>query len=344
MHAAQPHHQQQPPSQQITPPQPSPHLTLQQPIPVAPLAQSSLLQVTPPHSTTTLVKQSSTPSQSPPPDSQPPPPPPPSQQQQPPPSLLGQLHLILTQQIQQQAQQTVQLQGSPGSNASSSPSAVHPHLQQLSNLQHVGAQVLANASPQQLQQIAMLTQQSPSSLPLTLLQIAQHDERMAMDARAAAAGAQVMAVPAATPPMPPQPLQAVQAVQSTPAAMSSSNYYVAAQPVTGAEVTPSYAMSEEVGADGVRRKGKLLAGSSCHQCKTRRISAELVYCAQSHAKKGRTRKRRIEDHPSVYIIPNPASTYKAERQCRKKYCSRDEPSPHHTLTASIHDLPTASLS
>ena len=283
----------------MSPPQPTSQL--QQPIPVAPLSQSSLLQITPPMTSSSLLtKSSSTPSQSPPPTDA-----------SLPQSLLAQLHLILQQQIQAQAQALHQ-QSAPGS-----PPTAGVHLQQLSNLQQIASHVLATSSPQQLQQIAMVTQSNPTSLPMTLLQIAQHEERQAMDRQASGQQQQMMQLPTVASPM--QPVQPLHVPQP---GMPSPPYYVPGH-MAGTEVDPLYvSMSEEVGPDGVRRKGKVLAGSSCHQCKTRRISAELVYCMQSHAKKGRTRKRRIEDQPSVYIIPNPATTYKAERLCRKKYCSR----------------------
>lgn len=67
----------------------------------------------------------------------------------------------------------------------------------------------------------------------------------------------------------------------------------------------------ELDADGnPLPKKKRIAGSSCHQCKTRRVGDELIYCGMSHAKKGRAKKR------------------KAERKCRKKYCpSREKAAP-----------------
>ena len=56
-------------------------------------------------------------------------------------------------------------------------------------------------------------------------------------------------------------------------------------------------------------------GESCHQCKTRRLVPDLIFCSARHLKKGRARKK------------------KKERACRKKYCARSEcspsPSPSH---------------
>ena len=46
------------------------------------------------------------------------------------------------------------------------------------------------------------------------------------------------------------------------------------------------------------------SGESCHQCKTRRLPSDLIYCSARHLKKGRARKK------------------KKERLCRKKYCAR----------------------
>jgi hypothetical protein len=71
-------------------------------------------------------------------------------------------------------------------------------------------------------------------------------------------------------------------------------------------------------ADGISEefmKKKRENGSSCHQCKTRRASSELIYCAHAHLKKGRQRKRKSED-------PNIPTQPKEERFCRKKYCGR----------------------
>ena len=304
MQHAQMLHQQHMQQQQqiVSPPQPLPQLGLQQPVPVAPLAQSSLLNnITPPMSSSSLLNKmsTSTPSQSP------------SMEQQSgsPQSLLMQLQLLVHQQLQQRAQ-TLQAQ-----SATTSPSAMASQLQQLHQLQQFANHVLQTSSPQQLQRIAAMTQHSPSSLPMTLLQIAQQDERVSIEARGGGGGGVgggVMMTQGQAQPV--QPLQA---------GAGPSSYFVGGHGV-GGEVDPMYvSIGEEVGSDGARPKGKFLSGSSCHQCKTRRISAELVYCAQSHAKKGRTRKRRIEDQPSVYILPHPASTsYKAERLCRKKYCAR----------------------
>ena len=44
------------------------------------------------------------------------------------------------------------------------------------------------------------------------------------------------------------------------------------------------------------------SGESCHQCKTRRLASDLIFCSARHLKKGRARKKR------------------KERLCRKKYC------------------------
>ncbi len=50
----------------------------------------------------------------------------------------------------------------------------------------------------------------------------------------------------------------------------------------------------EYDAEGNPIPRKKIAGSSCHQCKTRREGDELIYCGMSHAKKGRAKKRRAE--------------------------------------------------
>ena len=340
-----PHHtqamqqQQQPQPQMLTPPQPQPQqqpqLSLQQPIPVAPLAQSSLLQqnITPPQSSSTLITtklEASTPSQSPAPDQQ--------QLQSLAPSLLTQLQLCLNQQIQQQAQ--AMHQHATSSPSAFSPSTISSQLQHLSQVQQVASHVLSTSSPQQLQHLGMLTQANPSALLMTLLQIAQQEESRAMEMRAAAPMNQhLQGQPMQQQQQQQQPMQAL---HSGPLGNGPQPYYIPGQMVAGGGTDPMYvALSEDVGPDGVRRKGKFLSGSSCHQCKTRRISAELVYCAQSHAKKGRTRKRRIEDQPSVYILTHPGSTsYKAERLCRKKYCARKPlaPSHSHTFTPSSRYL------
>ena len=196
----------------------------------------------------------------------------------------------------------------------------------------MASHVLSMSSPQQLQQLGMLTQSNPSALLVTLLQIARQEEGRAMEMRAAAPLGQHLQAQA----MQQQPIQGLHGGHP---GQGPQPYYMQGPMVAGGEVDPMYvALSEDGGPDGVRRKGKFLSGSSCHQCKTRRISAELVYCAQSHAKKGRTRKRRIEDQPSVYILPHPGSTsYKAERLCRKKYCARTTLAPltcHCTLSVS----------
>ena len=70
--------------------------------------------------------------------------------------------------------------------------------------------------------------------------------------------------------------------------------------------------------------GRLLAGSSCHQCKTRRISAELVYCAQSHVKKGRQRKRQM----LAAAVPVGARQLRTEAASRSDCAGRSQQSPY----------------
>ena len=62
-------------------------------------------------------------------------------------------------------------------------------------------------------------------------------------------------------------------------------------------------------------------GESCHQCKTRRLVPDLIFCSARHMKKGRARKK------------------KKERACRKKYCARYAHLTRAHLSHTSHHRP-----
>ena len=333
------------PTQQMTPPQPvapmittpltQPHPGLvQPPISFQPLpSHPSLHHLTPPMANATLL--ASTPSYSPPPTNFTVP----SQLSQPqPPSggldvssispavLLHHLQLVLQQHLSQQAQ-SVQLSGSP-----SSPSTVMS-LQQLQHVQQVCNAVLSSLRPEQLQAVIGVVQQRGASMLPTLLLHVGHDDRQLqqqqqtqllqhqMQQQQSTSDSQLSAL--LSPPQPNALFVGHPAVQQLQHG-GQANYYLTSSHLLQAPASTDSDMlglTDELDADGVRRRsvsGRLLAGSSCHQCKTRRISAELIYCAQSHVKKSRQRKRQMLAAASGA----PSAGGKQERLCRKKYCAR----------------------
>ena len=325
------HSARSPTTQQTTPPQgftpvmSSPltasHISppfLQQPVPVQPHAShSSLLNITPPMSAVSLLSK---PSSTPPPTGHSPHQQQQQQQQQTAggldvssfssPVLLHHLQLVFQQHLAQQAQ-SIQLTGSP-----SSPSALSS-LQQLQSLQQLGSAVLSNLRAEQLQAVVGLVQQRGAAvLPAVLLQMGQEDRQHLLQQQA---GDSQMSGMFASP----QPTGVYIGRQSLP---PQANFYLSSPQLLHAASSAGsdlLGLANEVDADGIRRRnasGRLLAGSSCHQCKTRRISAELIYCAQSHVKKGRQRKRQMLAAAAMGVPT--AAGGKQERLCRKKYCQR----------------------
>jgi hypothetical protein len=67
--------------------------------------------------------------------------------------------------------------------------------------------------------------------------------------------------------------------------------------------------------DPLTGKKTRVNGSSCHQCKTRRPPEELIYCAYSHPKKMRNKRKSVDCNDNSVDI----------RKCRKKYCDRCKP-------------------
>ena len=69
--------------------------------------------------------------------------------------------------------------------------------------------------------------------------------------------------------------------------------------------------------------GSSKAGSSCHQCKTRRDHADLIFCRTTHQKKGRSKRRRKRVRARIaerrWLRCHLCSGLQS---CRKKYCSR----------------------
>ena len=331
---------------------------LQQPIPVQPLSShSSLLTITPPMASASLLSKtpSAAPSHSPPPAnsqlSQ-------RQQQQQqqqqqqmggmggvdmssisPAVLLHHLQLVLQQHMSQQAQ-SVQLTGSP-----SSPSTLSS-LQQLQHVQQVGLSVLSSLRPEQLHAVVGVVQQRGAAvLPTLLLQMGQEDrqQQQHQQQQQMQQMQQMHQMQQQQQQMTPEsqlstllsPPQHSGLFVGHPALQHSGqpSYYLShphlLHAAAGGADADMSGLADEMDPDGSRRRsvsGRLLAGSSCHQCKTRRISAELVYCAQSHVKKGRQRKRQMLAAATaaggVGGVVAAGVGGKQERLCRKKYCCR----------------------
>ena len=98
-------------------------------------------------------------------------------------------------------------------------------------------------------------------------------------------------------------------------------------------------MSEGAARDGTMGHREFLSGSSCHQCKTRQRTAQLVQCMQSHARKASARRRRMPEQLSsdeLHHHPDPSiPLHQASRHCRKKYCARKPLTPPLSLTPTL---------